>query len=496
MRLTWHKYRYYPYERELARREAFGLFGGAELRETLDGFEVVDGNNHDRNRAVRLTYFGGVSNGGGGEQTLQSRLEDSARRGKNRQATRYSVHGLHEYKGKFNPQVAKALLNIFGVEPGQRILDPFCGSGTALVECSHLGIASRGIDVNPLAVFLSNAKLRALATPAAELRTALSGLARSLQSADGKGAEVGGGSRCDYLKSWFDKDILRTIETVLERVRETTGCLADFFLAAASNLLRDYSLQDPNDLRVRRRKTKLPTVPFVDAFLAACGMSIRLIESAQSIVGVRSEGCRAILGDAAALSPDDLPGLFDAVITSPPYAMALPYIDTHRLSLVWLGLAEPERVRALESELIGSREISGRGGARMALNMQRNEDGLPESEYEFCNQLQSFIGEGDGFRRRAVPVLLYRYFASMQRGFRAIKGVARPGAPFALIVGQNHSALGGARRAIDTPAHLANIAENVGWTLEEAIPLQTYRRYGYHMNNSVNSETLVILRKP
>lgn len=31
MRLTWHKYRYYPYERELARREAFGLFGGAEL---------------------------------------------------------------------------------------------------------------------------------------------------------------------------------------------------------------------------------------------------------------------------------------------------------------------------------------------------------------------------------------------------------------------------------------------------------------------------------
>ena len=132
----------------------------------------------------------------------------------------------------------------------------------------------------------------------------------------------------------------------------------------------------------------------------------------------------------------------------------------------------------------------------MALDMRINEMGLPESEFEFCNRLQSFIGESDGFRRRAVPALLYRYFASMQRSFRAILTVARRGAPFALIVGQNHSVLGGVRRAIDTPTHLANIAENVGWTVEETIPLQTYRRYGYHMNNSVNSETLVILRKP
>ena len=146
MRLTWHEYRYYPYERELARREASSLFEGATLRDTLDGIEVLGGNGCDS--AVRLTYFGGVAGGGGAEQTMQSRLESAARPGKNRQSTRYSVHGIHEYKGKFNPQVVKALLNILGVEPGQRVLDPFCGSGTTLVECSHLGIASCGIDVN------------------------------------------------------------------------------------------------------------------------------------------------------------------------------------------------------------------------------------------------------------------------------------------------------------------------------------------------------------
>ncbi len=46
---------------------------------------------------------------------------------------------------------------------------------------------------------------------------------------------------------------------------------------------------------------------------------------------------------------------FDAAITSPPYATALPYIDTQRLSLIWLGFASPKEVKVLENNLIGSR---------------------------------------------------------------------------------------------------------------------------------------------
>ena len=103
------------------------------------------------------------------------------RAGKTRQATRYSVHGLHEYKGKFNPQVAKALLNIFGVRSGGRVLDPFCGSGTTLVECTHADVLGLGIDINPFAVFLANAKLRALTTPVAELRGAEQRILRRLE---------------------------------------------------------------------------------------------------------------------------------------------------------------------------------------------------------------------------------------------------------------------------------------------------------------------------
>ena len=106
------------------------------------------------------------------------------------------------------------------------------------------------------------------------------------------------------------------------------------------------------------------------------------------------------------------------------------------------------------------------------------------------------VGSEDGFRRQAVPVLLYRYFVSMMRSFRAIRGNIRSKAPFALIVGHNHTILGGVRCDIDTPAHLASLASHCGWTVEETVPLQTYRRYGYHVNNAVSAESLLILQNP
>ena len=93
-----------------------------------------------------------------------------------------------------------------------------------------------------------------------------------------------------------------------------------------------------------------------------------------------------------------------------------------------------------------------------------------------------------------MPVLLYRYFASMRNSFRAVRGVT--GAPFALIVGHNHTVLGGTRYDIDTPSHLAALAAQTGWKVDELMPLQAYRRYGYHVGNAVRAETLVVLSNP
>lgn len=494
MRLTWHRYRYYPYEKVLAAREIAGLLDRPIQHEVADGIELKGAN--DSEPASRLTYFAAVTNGHGLVETTQSRLESAARLGKNRQATRYSVHGLHEYKGKFNPQVVRALLNIFGVQPGQRVLDPFCGSGTTLVECAHIEAMGYGTDLNPLAVFLANAKLQALATPSDTLRAVISRLSVSLSRTKRWQTKIADDPRGVYLQAWFDLDTLQIIEIVGRKIREVAGEHAPIFLAIASNLLRDYSLQDPKDLRIRRRKSPLPETPFVDALLAACAQFVERVDGTQVVLGTELPSGQAVQRDVTTLHSDETPGLFDAAITSPPYAMALPYIDTQRLSLVWLNLLNPQRILGLEAELIGSRELRGPSGRDFVSGMRANSARLPKPEAAFCQQLQKALSSDDGFRRQAVPTLLYRYFAAMQHSFDAIRRVMRPCAPFALIVGHNHTVLGGVRFDINTPSHLASIASGAGWDVEELIPLQTYRRYGYHTSNAVEAETLIMLRNP
>src|SRR5882724_6014668 len=120
--LEWPKYRLFPYERELAIRETKAIL-------KPQGEVLMNGSVQLRTRhpefASSLTYFKCASTVSGVINTVQGRLErmgvseSGARR---RQATRYSVHGLHEYKGKFNPQVARAVLNSLGIQRGH-VLD-------------------------------------------------------------------------------------------------------------------------------------------------------------------------------------------------------------------------------------------------------------------------------------------------------------------------------------------------------------------------------------
>lgn len=491
MRLTWHNYRYYPYERDLASREIMSLLSPESQLEVDDGIEVHKSVSSDQ--ASRLTYFSGAINGHGFVPTIQGQLEVAGRNGMKKQATRYSVHGMHEYKGKFNPQVVRALLNIFGVQPGQSVLDPFCGSGTTLVECAHLGASGVGTDINPFAVMVANAKLLALRTPVRTLQEIHQSISKALTKST-RGTKLQENARSAYLQSWFDTDILDQVESARAHILDIAGDFAPVFLILASNLLRDYSQQDPGDLRIRRRKSPLPDKPFATAFLDAVPPFLERIEAAQDILGTDLPRSKAILRDISELKRHEVGGHFDAAITSPPYAMALPYIDTQRLSLVWLELLDPNRILQLESELIGSREMRGNARRTLPSQLLDNKDDLPTQEAQLCLDLHSALGDNDGFRRQAVPMLLYRYFAAMKESFRSVKAVVKPGAPYGLIVGHNHSTIGGVKREFDTPKHLANLALSVGWQIEELVPLQTYRRYGYHVSNAVAAETLIILR--
>lgn len=437
-----------------------------------------------------------------------------------RQSTRYSAHGLHEYRGKFNPQVVRAIANIIGLKQGQWLLDPFCGSGTSLLEASHCGFNAIGADLNPLAVEIANAKIAAMRIPTRVLRrdagllwSRLSERFSSLrlhepfspnQIREMVGRDwVSFSYSAEYLKSWFKESVLAQLASILDEIGKLRNPDSRLIMKVIlSDIVRDVSLQDSDDLRIRRQKSPPENLPVVPTFLKSLSKKVSPILKARELVPLCQTNQIALLCDVTNLQTSlrensiELPrGFFDAAITSPPYATALPYIDTQRLSLVLLGLVEAPEIRVVEKSLIGNREISNNERIRLEKALENNVDRLPASCLIFCNTLRSAIKpRSDGFRKQNVPALLYKYLSDMARMFQQVRLVLHHGAPYALIVGKNTTTLGGSQYVIDTPQLLSDLAIANGFKVSETIDLETYARYDVHSANSIRKETLLLLK--
>lgn len=515
--LQWQPHRLFPYERRLAAREVRVLLGD-ESEEGQFGISVPL-NGHSRELFRRFTYFSHVDFPDGERiETDQWRLE-KIERSRRAQSTRYSAHGLHEYKGKFNPQIVRAIGNVLGLERDISLLDPFCGSGTTLLECAHAGWHGAGLDLNPLAVFIANAKLTAIHTSAQRLASVTSDLLIDLRKL-GERFDYGRawtsremdrlvGSaweervpNYDYLSSWFTPSVLTQFVLVFDAIsRHIPERLRPIFLTVASDLVRDASLQEPADLRIRRRKDPTDNYPVVAWFVTAAHQRVDRIVAARKELG-RIEGRqRAIEIDnrgtvAAALRRAGFADGFDAAITSPPYATALPYIDTQRLSLCLLGLIDARSIAARDRSLIGSREIGTVERLRLEDELLADTE-LPREIRARCEHLlERASAVGCGFRRRNVPALAYRYFRDMKAALASTYEVLSPGAPFALVVGRNRTTLGGEEIVIDTPRLLGELGQACHFRLEELVELNTYQRYDLHRRNSITSEWLLVLRRP
>ena len=151
--------------------------------------------------------------------------------------------------------------------------------------------------------------------------------------------------------------------------------------------------------------------------------------------------------------------------------------------------------RHWETMLIGSREIIRVEKAKWLADLSANTYSLPSSIYEMIVDMNDSLCEQDGFRKKAVPALTYRYFAEMKDMFQNVHNLMKPGGKYALIVGHNRTTLGGKEFNIDTPMLLGDLAVSCGWKLEEIILLQTYKRYGLNSKNAINRESLIILER-
>lgn len=493
--IYWRDYKFFPYEKKLALREIETLLSPSQI--SVDNKKVTLTSFPSTTKIERLVYFSHAAIDNQFIETRQNKAEHKNSGRSKRQNTRYSVHGLHEYKGKFNPQIVRALFNIYKISNNSRVLDPFCGSGTTLVEAAHIGANGVGTDINPLAVFIANTKIKSLSLEWSNIKNEfdhLINLYSSLRLDYTLSDE--NNERIAYLKKWFPTDVLLDIEC-LRTLSEELPNSKNLILVVISNLLRDYSFQEPKDLRIRRRKSPLPTIPIIEALKTKMKSVLIAIKDFQDNFGIIQSNNKAInTGINNCDSNDIADNSIDFAITSPPYATALPYIDTQRLSLVWLCMVESNGIKNLETELIGSREFKVKNEQDTWNSiLLGNSKNLPEEVHVFCKNLFEKLNSKDGFRKRAVPSLLYRYFFQMKNMFETLEQKLKTNSHYALIVGHNHTTIGGERTDINTPELLIEIAKSVGFELSENTPLEVYHRYGLNSLNAVNKESLIVFRK-
>lgn len=503
-------YKPWPYEAILRSKEAAALVGPV-TRRGRDGTLGVDVDAYRTDALRRLVFTHRASlNGDWQVRTWQAFIENGDLPG-TRKEPKYVTHALHPYKGKFYPQLAKALFNLAALRPESLVVDPFCGSGTVLLEAKLNGLRAMGFDINPLAVEIAQAKCEVLDEDPVVVDRLLGGLSNNIsrlaEQGAGAGIDVFSADTHAELRAWFPSKVISKLAACVQEVSELPAPkVRKLARVVMSSVVRDVSFQDPQDLRIRRRKVPIADAPVYEDFLSRIADTRSRLRAFAAILDRspwRMQPAIAVHIDSRQLNSvrselEPLGGLADAIVTSPPYATALPYVDTYRLNmLVVLGLTAEQR-QGIETNTVGTREIrpaDRRRTEEVIATTSAREYGSDSADRFVRRLLAENRPEDVGFRRLNMASLVHRYFLDMRAALASMDRILRPcGAAF-LVVGDNQTTTGAGPVAVPTTKVIGEMAKGIGWRLEDALPITVTPENLRHTKNSISRNTVLYFRK-
>lgn len=424
----------------------------------------------------------------------------------NRRCLRYGPHGIHEYRGKFFPQLVRSLLNIADLRTGSIILDPMCGSGTTAVESILRGYQARGLDINPLSVLMSRTKCDSLSIAPEELASAFDALQTKLvrriqhKSLNTRWLNSLPADDAKYLRGWFAPKVLVALDQIMQCIQDhSSGPARSLFLMTLSNILRPMSWQKDEDLRIRKEIWPVTDCDPMGEYLIELGKSVKTMLAFLYNEGpAANSNWRIDEGDSRNTSKhlrDDI-GRVNAIITSPPYATALPYLDTDRLSLCYLGLLSRVEHRKRDIMMVGNREVTDSQRRKYWDFYEENKAILPMAIQKVIEKVEQLNRSANvGFRRRNLPALLAKYFLDMRTVCLEMRTMLRPGSPAFVVIGNNHTIAGGHRIDIETNSLLGELGESVGLQLEESLSMEMLISRDIFKKNTGTAENILFFRK-
>lgn len=351
-----------------------------------------------------------------------------------------ATHYIHPYPAKLLPQIpAFFLANSILSQPGSTVLDPFCGSGTVLLESILHNRTGLGADANPLARLIASAKVTNYDLNVLRREsTLLLRRARRYRSATPPDVV--------NIRHWFYPHVIEQLSRLrraVDAVDETSG--ADFFRVCLSACVRRVSLADPRlSVPVRLREDQYPDGhPFREPtnarlrrlrrqdvsaeFEAIVAANIERVDALNRIRGDRVSAA-VVATDARHLTTQYANGAklkdgsIDFILTSPPYAGAQKYIRSSSLSIGWLGLNDQRTLRQLEDQNIGREHFATGGHYR-----------IPQTGIAEADRRVSTVAARNPLR----ALISATYLIEMRQALAEACRVLRPGGHMVLVASNN-----------------------------------------------------------
>ncbi len=329
--------------------------------------------------------------------------------------TKEFTHGIHPYPAMMIPQVARRLIQTYAPDGGT-LFDPYCGSGTTLLEGILAGLNANGSDLNPLARLIAKTKVKPINLE--HLDAAIEDYIDFGLDVDHSDARPPHFLNIDY---WFSATIQQELALTLGYIQQIeANDIANFFKLAFSLTVRKVSWTKNSEFKLVRMRPSQMNEHGPDVFSVMVGILndnrnafASLADSLDADVGIPSVyGFNSVTEIPRSKIP---PESVDAVVTSPPYGdsrTTVAYGQFSRLSSQWLGYQNANRV---DSELMG--------GAKL--------DNPVSFGFKELNDVIIAIADID--TKRACEVA--SFFVDYQKSITNVSSVIKPGGHACYVVG-------------------------------------------------------------
>lgn len=348
------------------------------------------------------------------------------------------IYNWHAFKHSYSKNLVEKLVRNFNLKKGSWVLDPFCGGGTTLLACKELGINSRGFDILPFSVFLSNVKVRTY--DPRELRQQF------------KNFNKGSGSMSKnvvlpdiaIVNKAFREDVKTELLYLKHKIKAIRNPeVKDFYMLGLLSILESVSNTSKSGgfLRIIKRNISGKDVyPKYSSRIEAMIKDVEKFNDALKFPKVKAD---AEVSDSRRFSAKRK---FDAIITSPPYPNRHDYTRIYGLELIFNFIRDNNELKQIRYNTLRSHVE-----ARKRFEAQNYKQ--PAIIRKIIDRV-----EKAGLNNSKVPEMISGYFEDMFLSLSQMQRCLKGGGKLALVV--SNVRFGGVNIPVDQI--LARIGEQAG----------------------------------